>query len=75
MQASRSGFYNFLGNYHVKDQVDPIQNALEARINHYEMLQILSVTIFERNPLWQVLTKTDYTALNPMLYNQLIYFD
>jgi hypothetical protein len=51
MQASRSGFYNFLGNYHVKDQVDPIQNALEARINHYEMLQILSVTIFERNPL------------------------
>ena len=32
MQVSRSGFYNFLRNYHVKDQVDPIQNALEARI-------------------------------------------
>jgi len=32
MQVSRSGFYNFLRNYHVKGQVDPNQNALEARI-------------------------------------------
>ena len=32
MQVSRSGFYNFLRNYHVKGQGDPIQNALEARI-------------------------------------------
>ena len=32
MQAIRSGFYSFLRNYHVKGQVDPIQNALEARI-------------------------------------------
>jgi len=32
MQASRSGFYSFLRNYHVKGQVYPIQNALEARI-------------------------------------------
>ena len=32
MQVSRSGFYNFLRNYHVRDQSDPIQNALEARI-------------------------------------------
>jgi len=32
MQASRSGFYSFLRNYHVKGQVDPIQNALEAKL-------------------------------------------
>jgi putative transposase len=32
MQVSRSGFYNFLRNYHIKGQVDSVQNALEARI-------------------------------------------
>jgi putative transposase len=32
MQVSRSGFYNYLRNYHVQDPVDPIQKAMEGRI-------------------------------------------
>ena len=32
MQVSRSGFYDYLRKYNVQGPVDPIQNALEARI-------------------------------------------
>jgi len=52
-----------------------IKKRLRIDATLYTILQILSVTIFERNPLLQVLTKTDYTAVSPISYNQLNLFD
>jgi len=52
-----------------------IKKRLHIDATLYTILQILSVTIFERNPLLQVLTKTDYTAASPVSYNQLNLFD
>ena len=52
-----------------------IKKRLHIEATLYTILQILSVTIFERNPLLQVLTKTDYTAESPISYNQLNLFD
>ncbi|HYA14474.1 MAG TPA: IS4 family transposase [Syntrophales bacterium] len=40
----------------------------------YTILQVLSVSVFERNPIYQLFTKTDYTTENPMLRNQLTLF-
>ena len=52
-----------------------IKKRLHIEATLYTILQILSVTIFERNPLLQVLTKTDCTAVSPISYNQLNLFD
>ena len=52
-----------------------IKKRLHIDATLYTILQILSVTIFERSPLLQVLTKTNYTAINPLSYNQLNLFD
>ena len=52
-----------------------IKKRLHIDATLYTILQILSVTIFERNPLLQVLTKTDYTAVSQISYNQLNLFD
>jgi hypothetical protein len=46
---------------------------LEARL--YTILQVLSVTIFERTPLLQVLTDPDYRTCAPEINNQLNLFD
>ena len=52
-----------------------IKKRLHVDATLYTILQILSVAIFERSPLLQVLTKTDYTAVSPISYNQLNLFD
>lgn len=52
-----------------------IKKRLHIEATLYTILQILSVAIFERSPLLQVLTKTDYTAVSPISYNQLNLFD
>jgi len=52
-----------------------IKKRLHIDATLYTILQILSVTIFERSPLLKALTKTDYTAANPISYNQLNLFD
>lgn len=41
----------------------------------YTILQILSVTLFEKVPLLQVLTETDYKTKSTDIYNQLLLFD
>ena len=52
-----------------------IKKRLHIEATLYTILQILSVTIFERNPLLQVLTHCDYNALSPISYKQLNLFD
>ena len=52
-----------------------IKKRLHIDATLYTILQILSVTIFERSPLLQVLTKTNYTAIKTLSYNQLNLFD
>ena len=41
----------------------------------YTILQVLSVSVFERTPIYQLFTKTNYKAENPMSCNQLNLFD
>lgn len=52
-----------------------IKKRLNLKVSLYTILQILSVTIFERLPLLQVLTETDYTFNNLETDKQLNLFD
>jgi IS4 transposase len=52
-----------------------IKKRLHLEASLYTILQILSVTIFERLPLLQILTEPDYKTNNPVMYNQLNLFD
>ena len=51
------------------------QKMTQARGSLYTILQILSVTIFERTPLLQVLTDSDYNMQGCESLNQLNLFD
>lgn len=52
-----------------------IKKRLNINASLYEMLQILSLTMFERIPLDQLLAKTIQQSINPENPNQLILFD
>ncbi len=52
-----------------------IRKRLNLDISLYTILQILSVTVFERMPLQQALTDSEYNAQNPLPRNQLNLFD
>ena len=52
-----------------------IKKRLHLEASLYTILQILSVTIFERLPLLQVLIEPDYKTNNPAMYNQMNLFD
>jgi len=49
----------------------------ELKLNHslYTILQILSVTLFEKEQILLVLTNNDYMNQNPVSSNQLNLFD
>jgi len=44
-------------------------------ISLYTILQILSITLFEKAPLYQILTTTKYTNINTASDNQLKLFE
>ena len=52
-----------------------IKKVLKIELSLYTILQILSVTIFEKMPILQALTFTDYNKLNDANPNQLNLFD
>jgi len=52
-----------------------IKKRLHLEVSLYTILQILSVTIFERLPLLHVLTEFDYKTNNPETHKQLNLFD
>ena len=52
-----------------------IKKRLQLEISLYTILQVLSVTIFERLPLLQVLTELDYKIIKHETYKQLNLFD
>lgn len=52
-----------------------IKKRLQIETTLYTILQILSITIFERSPLLQVLTQAEYRAMAPKSDNQLNLFD
>lgn len=52
-----------------------IKKRLNLEESLYTILQILSVTVFERTPLIQVLTGTDYKTEPPKIDNQLKLFN
>ncbi len=52
-----------------------IRKRLHLDLSLYTILQILSVTVFEKAPLFQVLTKPERTTDTPLSPNQLNLFD
>jgi len=52
-----------------------MKKRLKLDMNLYTILQILSVTLFEKVPLLQVLTETNYKTINTCFDNQLLLFD
>ncbi len=52
-----------------------IKKRLNIPLSLYTLLQILSVSVFEKMPLDHILTKTDYNMKQPDTPNQLILFD
>lgn len=55
--------------------VSIVKKRLRLDLSLYTILQILSVTLFEREPLIQLLTKADYTSEAPVSCKQLNLFD
>jgi len=52
-----------------------LKKRLQLETSLYTILQILSVTIFERIPILQVFSTNEYKTKEGMLYNQLNLFD
>jgi len=52
-----------------------IKKRLDLRTDLYTILQILSLTLFEKTPLDQILTNYDYKTDGADMYNQLNLFD
>ncbi len=52
-----------------------IKKRLKIELSLYTILQILSVTVFEKIPILQVLTSSDYKYDDPMSSNQLNLFE
>jgi len=52
-----------------------VKKELKLDQSLYTILQILSVTLFEKMPILQVLSKNDYANLTPVPDNQLNLFD
>ena len=52
-----------------------IKKRLDLDVSLYTLLQVFSVTLFEKIPLNKGLLETNYTSENDMLPNQLSLFD
>jgi len=52
-----------------------VKKQLKLGLSLYTILQILSVTLFEKMPILQVFSKNDYTNITPVSDNQLNLFD
>ena len=52
-----------------------IKKRLKIATSLYTILQILSITIFEKKPLLQIVTKNDYKNKVPDIHKQLKLFD
>jgi|SRR5271169_3247074 len=52
-----------------------VKKRLALPASLYTLLQVLSVTLFEKMPISQALQQTDYTNPNPLQPSQLILFD
>ena len=52
-----------------------VRKRLNLQLSLYKILQILSFTLFEKVPMYQLLTQTDYTSEESPFHNQLELFD
>ena len=52
-----------------------MKKRLELEYSLYTILQILSVSIFEKEPILQILTKSEYKVQESTRYKQLLLFD
>jgi hypothetical protein len=44
-------------------------------VSLYTLLQVLSLTLFDRTPINQLVSESDYDSQDPLLGNQLTLFD
>ncbi|MCK4373822.1 MAG: IS4 family transposase, partial [Candidatus Brocadiae bacterium] len=52
-----------------------LKKRLRLKLSLYTILQILSVTLFEKVPILEALTTTDYRTETPQLRKQLLLFN
>lgn len=52
-----------------------IKKRLKLELSLYTILQILSITLFEKTPIYQVLTSNGFEIEHPGFHNQLILFN
>ena len=52
-----------------------LKKRLQIDLTLYTILQILSISLFEKKPIYQALTETDYEEKNTSSYNQLNLFE
>lgn len=52
-----------------------VKKRLGSQLSLYTILQVLSVSIFEKTPLMQLFSQPDYNNLQPPCPNQLLLFD
>jgi transposase len=52
-----------------------VKKYMKINITLYTFLQILSISVFEKVPILQLVTKTKYTTKSPYAYKQLELFD
>jgi len=87
MDQAASANQSFLRNFGKRGQVTNLDRSVSAYIlvaivkkrlqlsaSLYEILQILSLTMFEKIPLDQLLTQTTSEQIQPVSDNQLILF-
>ena len=52
-----------------------LKARFEISQNYYEILQILSVTVFEKTPVFSMFSEENYKNEQPITRNQLTLFD
>ena len=52
-----------------------IKKRLDIPVDLYTILQVLSLTLFEKMPIFKLFSDTDFDLSNPDIHNQLILFE
>ena len=52
-----------------------IKKRLDIPVDLYTILQVLSLTLFEKMPIFKLFSDTDFDLSNPDMPNQLILFE
>jgi IS4 transposase len=70
--AVKSQIWIAIGTYVV---VAILKKRMNMDVSLYTLLQVLSLTLFDRTPINQLVSESDYDSQDPLLGNLLTFFD